>query len=88
MRLLVAEDEEALARALTAILQKSNYEADAVGDGASALEYLCSGNYDGAILDVMLPAPDGIEVLRRVRSRGIDVPVLLLTGWTAARTTT
>lgn len=83
MRLLVAEDEEALARALTAILRKSNYEADAVGDGASALEYLCGGNYDGAILDVMLPAPDGIEVLRRVRSRGIDVPVLLLTARTA-----
>ena len=79
MRLLVAEDEASLSRALCAILRKNNYEADAVFDGASALEYLNTGNYDAAILDIMMPGVDGIGVLRRLRERGSDLPVLLLT---------
>lgn len=79
MRLLVAEDEASLSRALCAILRKKNYEADAVFDGASALEYLNTGNYDAAILDIMMPGVDGIGVLRRLRERGSDLPVLLLT---------
>ena len=48
MRILVAEDESSLARALCAILRKDNYEADAVFDGDEALDYLRSGNYDAA----------------------------------------
>ena len=79
MRLLVAEDEASLSRALCAILRKNNYEADAVFDGASALEYLNTGNYDAAFLDIMMPGVDGIGVLRRLRERGSDLPVLLLT---------
>ena len=79
MRMLVAEDEASLSRALCAILRKNNYEADAVFDGASALEYLNTGNYDAAILDIMMPGVDGIGVLRRLRERGSDLPVLLLT---------
>ena len=79
MRLLVAEDEASLSRALCAILRKNNYEADAVFDGASALEYLNTGNYDAAILAIMMPGVDGIGVLRRLRERGSDLPVLLLT---------
>lgn len=79
MRLLVAEDEASLSRALCAILRKNNYEADAVFDGDAALEYLLSGNYDGAILDIMMPGADGIDVLRRLRAHGSDLPVLLLT---------
>ena len=79
MRLLVAEDEASLSRALCAILRKNNYEADAVFDGASALEYLNTGNYDAAILDIMMPGVDGIGVLRLLRERGSDLPVLLLT---------
>ena len=79
MRLLVAEDEASLSRALCAILRKNNYEADAVFDGASALEYLNTGNYDAAILDIMMPGVDGIGVLKRLRERGSDLPVLLLT---------
>ena len=79
MRLLLAEDEAALSRAITAILKKNNYEVDAVYDGAEALDYLNSGNYDGVILDVMMPKLDGIEVLRRARAAGVGTPVLILT---------
>lgn len=79
MRLLYAEDERSLARAVSAILVKNNYSVDVVYDGESALDYLETGNYDGAILDVMMPKADGFEVLRRMRARGDATPVLLLT---------
>ena len=79
MRLLYAEDEKSLARAVSTILVKNNYSVDVVYDGESALEYLETENYDGAILDVMMPKLDGIEVLRRMRRRGDSTPVLLLT---------
>ena len=79
MRLLYAEDEKSLARAVSAILTKNNYSVDVVHDGESALDYLETGNYDGAILDVMMPKKDGIRVLREMRSRGDRTPVLLLT---------
>ncbi len=79
MRLLYAEDERSLARAVSAILTRNNYSVDVVHDGESALDYLETGNYDGAILDVMMPKLDGVEVLRRMRARGDRTPVLLLT---------
>ncbi len=79
MRLLYAEDEKSLARAVSTILMKNNYSVDVVGDGEEALDYLATGNYDGAILDVMMPKLDGFEVLRRMRARGDGTPVLLLT---------
>ena len=79
MRLLYAEDEKSLARAVSTILVKNNYSVDVVYDGESALDYLSTENYDGAILDVMMPKMDGIEVLRRMRQRGDSTPVLLLT---------
>ncbi len=79
MRLLYAEDERSLARAVSAILVKNHYAVDVVYDGESALDYLETGNYDGAILDVMMPKLDGFEVLRRMRARGDRTPVLLLT---------
>ena len=79
MRLLYAEDERSLARAVSTILIKNNYSVDVVYDGLSALDYLATGNYDGAILDVMMPKADGFEVLRRMRERGDRTPVLLLT---------
>lgn len=79
MRLLLAEDEQALSKALTAILERNNYSVDAVFDGQAALAYLESDNYDGVILDIMMPKKDGITVLRELRSRGSRVPVLLLT---------
>ena len=79
MRLLYAEDERSMARAVSTILVKNNYSVDVVYDGESALDYLETGNYDGAILDVMMPKLDGFEVLRRMRARGDSTPVLLLT---------
>ena len=79
MRLLYAEDEKSLARAVSTILIKNNYSVDVVGDGETALDYLATENYDGAILDVMMPKMDGFEVLRRMRARGDRTPVLLLT---------
>ena len=79
MRLLLAEDELALSRAITAILKKNNYEVDAVYDGEAALDWLAANNYDGAILDIMMPKLDGISVLRRVRAGGSSLPILILT---------
>lgn len=79
MRLLMAEDEQFLSKALSAILRKNNYEVDAVYDGKEALSFLENGSYDAAILDVMMPEMDGIEVLRRIRAAGNKVPVLMLT---------
>ena len=79
MRLLLAEDEKELSNALVAVLKHSNYSVDAVYDGADALSYGISENYDGIILDIMMPKMDGIEVLKKLREKGINTPVLLLT---------
>lgn len=79
MRLLFAEDEKSLSRAITAILKKNHYEVDAVYDGEEALAYLECGTYDGAILDIMMPKKDGLTVLKGIRRQGINTPVLMLT---------
>ena len=79
MRILLAEDERSLSRALVALLERSNYSADAVYDGEEALAYLEAGNYDALILDIMMPKVDGLTVLRRLREKGNPIPVLLLT---------
>lgn len=79
MRLLLAEDEQALSRALVMILQKSGFEVDPVYDGESALESIESGNYDAAVLDIMMPKKNGLEVLREVRQKENLLPILLLT---------
>ena len=79
IRLLFAEDEKSLSRAITAILKKNHYEVDAVYDGEEALAYLECGTYDGAILDIMMPKKDGLTVLKEIRRQGINTPVLMLT---------
>ena len=79
MKLLLAEDERSLSRAIIHILQKNNYTADAVYDGLSALDYLAAGDYAGEILDIMMPKLDGISVLRTIRAQGNPGPVLRLT---------
>ncbi len=79
MRLLLAEDERSLSRAIVAILEKNHYSVDAVYDGAEALAWLENGDYDGVILDLMMPKMDGITVLRRTREAGNQVPILILT---------
>lgn len=79
MKLLLAEDERSLSRALVKILEKNNYTADAVYNGEDALSYLESGFYDAAILDIMMPKIDGITVLKKLRASGNTVPVIMLT---------
>lgn len=79
MRILLAEDEKPLARAIVKIFEKNNYSADAVYNGEDALTYLESGNYDVAILDIMMPKMDGITVLKKLRSHKNHIPVLMLT---------
>lgn len=79
MRLLLAEDELALSKALKAILERNNYSVDTAYDGQEALDYLEADNYDGVILDIMMPKVDGITVLKEIRKKGNLIPVLLLT---------
>lgn len=79
MKLLLAEDETELARALTAILKHECYSVDVTDNGEDALSCLESGQYDGAILDIMMPKMDGITVLKTLREKKNSVPVLILT---------
>ena len=79
MRLLFAEDDRSLCRAEKTILESAGYSVDFVHNGADALDYALAAAYDGIILDWMMPAPDGVEVLRRLREKGITTPCLLLT---------
>lgn len=79
MRLLLAEDERSLSKALVTIFEKNHYSVDAVYDGNDALDYLLHGDYDGAVLDIMMPGLDGISVLKKIRQEGKTVPVLMLT---------
>lgn len=79
MRLLLAEDERDLNRIITKKLLSAGYSVDSCYDGEEALIYLTSAEYDGAVLDVMMPKLDGFAVLKRLRSQGIHTPVLLLT---------
>ncbi len=82
MRLLVADDETELVNALVAILKHSNYSVDAVYNGTDALDYALTGDYDGIILDIMMPGLDGTEVLKKLRDKGISTPILFLTAKT------
>lgn len=79
MRILLAEDEKEMSNAIVAVLKHEHYSVDAVYDGQDALDYLETGLYDGAILDIMMPKKDGISVLKEIRKQGMDVPVILLT---------
>lgn len=79
MRLLLAEDEHSLSKAIVRILEKNNYSVDAVYDGEEALRYIETGNYDAVILDIMMPKMDGITVLKKLRAQENMTPILMLT---------
>lgn len=79
MKLLVADDEKELCRALESVLTRQGYSVNIVNNGSDALSHGLCGDYDGIILDVMMPAPDGLEVLRQLRENGVLTPVILLT---------
>lgn len=78
MRLLLADDEKELTNAISAILKHNNYTVDTVYDGRSALDWALTGNYDGILLDLMMPEMNGLDVLAVLRSKGIDTPVIIL----------
>ena len=79
MRLLFAEDDRDIAKAVQTLLQRSGYSVDTVFNGQDAVEYIEAGEYDGVILDWMMPKLSGIEVLSKMRSEGFSTPVLILT---------
>ena len=79
LKLLFAEDDRDLSKAVQTLLERSGYAVDAVFNGDDALDYAGSGEYDGIILDWMMPGKDGLAVLSALRSRGIDIPCLMLT---------
>lgn len=82
MRILVVEDEKDLNSIICSKLVKEGYNVDACYDGQAALDYMEAENYDGAIMDIMIPNKNGITVLREMRNAGIQVPVLFLTAKT------
>ena len=79
MKLLYAEDERAMSEAVTDVLTYHKFSVDPVYDGQDALDYAHAEEYDGIILDVMMPKKSGLEVLRQLRQEGCRTPVLLLT---------
>lgn len=79
MKLLLAEDEKELSKALKAILESNRYSVDSVYDGEDAIYYMENSEYDAVILDIMMPKVDGITALKTVREKGIDVPIIMLT---------
>ncbi len=79
MKLLLAEDEKALSKAIAVILKNNNYTVEQVYDGQDAFDYIMNSDYDGIIMDIMMPKMDGITVLKKIRENKITTPVLLLT---------
>ena len=82
MKILLAEDTRDLNRAVTALLDHEGYEVDSAFDGEEAMDYILKSDYDGVVLDIMMPKKDGLEVLKEMRSRHILTPVMLLTAKT------
>lgn len=79
MKLLLVEDTIQLNRALSTLLKRNSYLVDSAFDGEEALLFLKDYTYDVIVLDIMLPRIDGLEVLKRARSNGIQTPIILLT---------
>ncbi len=79
MRILIAEDEVATAKALQVLLKKNNYSVDIVHNGNDAWDYISTSLYDAIVLDIMMPGKSGIEVLKLLRQKQIKTPVLMLT---------
>ena len=79
MRILLAEDEDDLREVTVKRLKTEGFGVDGCRDGQEALEYLDAADYNLVILDIMMPRLDGLSVLRKMRSGGNPVPVLLLT---------
>lgn len=79
MKILFAEDDRDVSKAVTHLLQRNNYTVDPVYNGRDAYDCLVGGDYDAAILDIMMPAMDGREVVKRARQNGVGIPIMMLT---------
>ena len=79
MRLLLAEDEKEMAHALEAVFTHNHYSVDVVYNGIDAADWAESGNYDGMILDIMMPNMNGYELASSLRESGITIPILMIT---------
>jgi DNA-binding response OmpR family regulator len=79
MRILLVEDEPAIAQFIRQGLTEANYTVDVVGDGSDALDYALATEYDAIVLDILLPHLDGLQILQALRARGKTTPILLLT---------
>lgn len=82
MRLLIAEDDPKLLKSLVHIFETNHYVVDGVSDGSLAFDYATSGEYDGLVLDIMMPGIDGINLLKKLRKDGVTTPALFLTAKT------
>lgn len=82
MRILIAEDDPKLLKSLIHIFRNNRYITDGVSNGADAFNYAATGEYDGIVMDIMMPEKDGLMVLRELREQNITTPVLLLTART------
>ena len=82
MRILIAEDDSKLLKSLVHIFEMNHYAVDGVDNGSDAFDFASSGEYDGLVLDVMMPEMDGITLLRKLRANKINTPAILLTART------
>ena len=82
MRILIAEDDSKLLKSLVHIFEMNHYAVDGVDNGSDAFDFASSGEYDGLVLDVMMPEMDGVTLLRKQRANKINTPALLLTART------
>lgn len=82
MRILIAEDDPKLLKSLVHIFELNHYAVDGVDNGIDAFDFAASGEYDGLVLDIMMPGMDGVTVLKNLRSAGITTPALFLTAKT------
>ena len=82
MKILVAEDDPRLLKTLIHLFESNQFIVDGVSDGEDALDYAMTGEYDGLVLDIMMPGMDGIDVLKALRAKGVSTPALFLTART------
>ena len=82
MRILIAEDDARLLKSLVHIFELNHYSVDGVDNGIEAFDFALTGEYDGLVLDIMMPGMDGVTLLKELRSRGINTPALFLTART------
>jgi DNA-binding response OmpR family regulator len=82
MRILIAEDDRRLLKSLVHIFEMNHYAVDGVDNGNDAFDFASSNEYDGLVLDIMMPGMDGVSLLGKLRAKGITTPALFLTART------